>query len=177
MPKKRITVPVFLDRDGVINEERPFISRMEDFRLLPGSLDAISKLTEAGSHVFVVSNQSGITRGIIDPLVLEEIHRLILEKVDEAGGKIMKIYYCPHGPDDGCECRKPLPGMIYQAREDFGISLKGGWMIGDSDVDMLTGKAAGLKTILLPRKGEKITVEPDFRADKLTDAVEIILDE
>ncbi len=177
MPKKRVTYPVFLDRDGVINEERSFISRVVDFRLLPLSLAAIRKLTAGGCQVFVISNQSGIARGLIELSIVEEIHRLLLKKAVEAGGNILKIYYCPHGPDDGCECRKPLPGMIYQARDDFGISLEDGWMVGDSDVDILAGKAAGLKTILLPRRDVISTVEPDFWAKTLMDAVEIILGE
>ena len=106
---------IFLDRDGVINRDSPdYIKSWEAFEFIPGSLEALATLTGAGYHLMVVTNQSIIGRGMVSPVVLEEIFRRMRRAVEAAGGKIHDIFFCPHHPDDHCDCRKPEPGMIFQ---------------------------------------------------------------
>ena len=123
---------VFLDRDGVINRDSAdYVKSLAEFSLIPGSVEAIAKLTQAGYEVFVITNQSGLARGIIDMAGLEEIHRYLKNAVREAGGEIRGVYFCPHHPDDGCDCRKPSPGLIRKAAEENGLDISKTVMIGD----------------------------------------------
>jgi D-glycero-D-manno-heptose 1,7-bisphosphate phosphatase len=177
-------LPVFLDRDGVINRNSAdYVRSLDHWTPLPGAIDAIVRLSEAGHPVFVVTNQSAIARGYCEASEVEKIHRNMIRLVEEAGGSIKAIYYCPHHPDDACGCRKPETGMIMAARIEHGLP-DGGYIIGDADSDMELGRRAGLRTVLvLTGRGRdqlrKIESEDLPRPWKVTDdittAVEIIL--
>ena len=137
---------VFLDRDGVINRDSAdYIKNLEEFVFLPGSLPAICKLSSSGYRVFVVSNQSGLARSFIDPADLENIHRYLRESVQNAGGKIQDIYFCPHHPDERCECRKPRTGLIQRAAFEYEIDLPTAVMVGDKLTDIQCAQNAGCK--------------------------------
>ncbi len=176
---------VFLDRDGVINEDSPdYITSWAAFHFIPGSLDAIARLTGAGIRVIVITNQSAVGRGMLDPAELESMHRRMREAVAGSGGRITDIFYCPHLPGNGCDCRKPKPGMILAARKRYGIDLDEAVMVGDSAKDILAGKAAGCGRTVLVRTGSGTrairTLEadgqyPDHTADDLDRAVRWIL--
>ena len=141
---------IFLDRDGVINENRSdYVKSWQEFRFLPGAKEAIARLTRAGHRVIVCTNQACIARGIISVETVEDIHRRMLAKVGQAGGKIEKVYYCPHGKDEGCLCRKPRPGLLLRARDELGIDLQDALLIGDSITDIRAGLAAGIATALV----------------------------
>ncbi len=130
---------VFLDRDGVINQLAPdngYVTSWEDFRFLPGALDAIARLTRSGFRIVVVTNQSCIGRGLATHEDIRLIHRIMEERIEEVGGRIEAVYYCPHKPDDGCSCRKPKPGLFLAAQEDLGIDLVQSIVIGDSLSDL-----------------------------------------
>ena len=115
---------IFLDRDGVINENQPdYVKSCSEFRFLPGSLEAIAKLTQAGHRIVVCTNQAGIARGSFTVEAVEEIHRNMIAAIAEAGGVIEKVYYCPHGKDENCPCRKPRPGMLLRARDELGLDM------------------------------------------------------
>ena len=141
---------IVLDRDGVINHDSEnYIKTPEEWRPLNGSLDAIAALTAGGFRVVVVSNQSGIGRGLFSEAVLDAIHRKMTSAVEAAGGAIAGIYYCPHAPDDGCHCRKPRPGLLERIKDDFGVSLSKIPLIGDKVADMALARRVGARPILV----------------------------
>jgi len=140
---------IFLDRDGVLNRKAPegaYVAELRQFELLPGSLDALVELYRHAYKLFVVTNQRGIATGALSPGAVERIHRYLLRKVEDAGARIEHVYVCPHDYVDRCGCRKPLPGMLLQAAQDFNIDLSGSWMIGDSASDIEAGRRAGCRT-------------------------------
>jgi len=141
---------IFLDRDGVINENRAdYVKSWSEFRFLPGSREAIAKLTQAGHRIIVCTNQAGIARGTISIETVEEIHRRMIASISDIGGKIEKVYYCPHDRDGDCSCRKPRPGMLLRARDALDIHLYDAVFIGDSITDIRAGLAAGIHTVLV----------------------------
>jgi len=141
---------IFLDRDGVINENRSdYVKSWDEFRFLPGAREAIARLTRSGHRIVVCSNQAGIARGIIAQETVEEIHRRMIAAIGEMGGVIEKVYYCPHAKDANCPCRKPRPGQLLRARDELGIDLNEAIFIGDSITDVRAGLAAGVHPILV----------------------------
>lgn len=143
---------IFLDRDGVINKKAgkaDYIKNWSEFTFLPGSLEAIRILTESGYKIFIITNQPGIARKKMTKSDLDLIHKNMLREIKKSGGKIEKIYYCPHGWDQGCICRKPEPGMLLQASRENLIDLTKAVFIGDDERDKEAGEAALCKTILL----------------------------
>lgn len=153
---------VFLDRDGTINKYVGFLRDIDQFELIPGVAEAIKKINESGYLAIVITNQPVIARGEVTVEQLDKIHQKMATELGKSGAYIDAIYYCPHHPDKGfegevpelkvtCECRKPKPGLIFQAAKDFNIDLSQSYMIGDSSSDVQAGKAAGCKTILLPQ--------------------------
>ena len=117
---------VILDRDGTINRASDeFVKSPEEWHPLPGSLEAISRLSHAGFHVVLATNQSGIGRGLFDMAALNAVHARMLKSLAAVGGRIDAIFYCPHAPDEGCACRKPEPGLLFQIQERYGVSLTG----------------------------------------------------
>ena len=137
---------VIVDRDGVLNRKprrATYVRRWEEFEWLPGALDALQLLRAAGYRVVVISNQAGIARGVMSEADLAAIHRAMVEETGAAGGKIDKIYYCPHDWDAGCECRKPRPGMLFQAQRDLHLDLSRTYFLGDDERDAEAADRAG----------------------------------
>lgn len=159
---------IILDRDGVINHDSDhYIKTVDEWRPIDGSIEAIARLTAAGFQVAIATNQSGIGRQYFSQATLAAMHQKMLQLVDDAGGKIVHIAYCPHLPDDGCDCRKPKPGLIHQIEQVTGLSAKGRWMVGDSLSDLQAGTAANCRTALvLSGKGmrtqAKLLANPDL---------------
>lgn len=137
---------VFLDRDGTIVQEVDHLHRVEDIKLFEFTEEALSSLKENNFLVIVVTNQSGIARGYFDESAMHSIHKELDRRYS---GLIDGFYFCPHGPDDGCDCRKPNVGMIRQAMSEFSVDLANSWMVGDKKSDIETGFAAGLSTALV----------------------------
>lgn len=169
-----MTTTVFLDRDGVINKESErFVKNWSEFIFLPESLKAFKMFEDAGIQVIVVTNQSAIARKLTTLSELEEIHANLISQVEYAGGRITGIYYCPHGPADGCSCRKPEPGLIWDACRDHGIDPSTSFLVGDSLRDIRSGQSAGCKTVLVRtgngRKTEKQLAGEGIRCDAVTD--------
>ncbi|MGZ3616001.1 MAG: D-glycero-beta-D-manno-heptose 1,7-bisphosphate 7-phosphatase [Ktedonobacteraceae bacterium] len=141
---------IFLDRDGVINENRSdYVKSWSEFRFLPESCEAIAKLTQAGHRIIVCTNQAGVARGKISVEAVEDIHRRMIENICDFGGKIEKVYYCPHDRGEDCSCRKPRPGMLLQARDELDIDMRDAVFIGDSITDIRAGLAAGIHGVLV----------------------------
>lgn len=146
-----MTTPlIILDRDGVINHDADdYIKNEDEWIPITGSIEAISQLSQAGFQVCVATNQSGLARGLFDEFALARMHELLCTLVEEQGGKIDGIFYCPHGPDDNCDCRKPRPGMLNQIEEQFGRPVAGAWFIGDTEKDIDAARAKGCRPILV----------------------------
>lgn len=160
---------VILDRDGVINRESPeFIKTADEWHPLPNSLAAIAMLTAGGYRVYVATNQSGVARGLITPANLERIHDRLRRESAAAGGRIDGIYSCPHGPDDGCSCRKPQPGLLLEIAAELGRSLEGVPVIGDSARDLQAARAVGARPILV-RTGNGAATEAAMRPGDRTE--------
>jgi len=141
---------IILDRDGVINKDSDeFIKSPEEWEALPGSLDAIARLTQHGYRIVVATNQSGIARKLYDVHTLNKIHHKMHQQVMEHGGLIESIFFCPHGPNDECSCRKPLPGLFEEISSRMNVSVKDVPAIGDSLRDIEAAQAAGAAPILV----------------------------
>ncbi len=169
----------FLDRDGVINQNAPnggYTTRWEDFHFLPGVPEAIDLLNRASFLVIVATNQRGVAKGLLTLAALEEIHRKMTAQLAAAGARIDNIYYCPHGVDQPCACRKPAPGMLLAASQAHRIDLPNSWMIGDSVSDVEAGRQAGCKTIaIIADPNAPLPANADLSADSLLSAVRKIL--
>ena len=141
---------VILDRNGTVNVHREdFVKSDVEWTPLPGALEAIARLNHAGWHVVVASNQSGLGRGLVDMASLNAMHAKMHKMLAAVGGRIDAVFYCPHSPDENCECRKPRPGLFHQIGERFGIDLAGVPTAGDSLRDTLASAAAGCEPHLL----------------------------
>ena len=152
---------VILDRDGVINQDSPdFIKSPEEFIPLPGALEAIAALNRAGFTVVIATNQSGLARGLFDDDDLDAIHAKLDVLLAEHGGNIDAVFLCPHGPDEGCDCRKPAPGLLHQIAAHYGVDLGGVPAVGDSIRDLEAASASGAMPVLV-RTGNGAASEGD----------------
>lgn len=183
MARKRA---VFLDRDGVINEEVDHLNKIEDLKILPGVVEAIAALNQAGFLAVVISNQAAIAKGMLSPEGLEEINAELARQLEEGGASIDAFYSCFHHPEASvkkykaeCNCRKPSPGMLLRAAEDLNIDMSKSFMIGDTTSDILAGKRAKVKTVLVGTgyggRDGKHAVEPDIAVKGLPEAVAFIM--
>lgn len=152
---------VVLDRDGVINEDSDaYIKSVDEWIPIPGSIDAIARLYEHGFTIAVATNQSGIGRGLYTEDTLAEMHAKLMELVHDAGGDIATIAYCPHKPDDYCDCRKPQSGLFDEISATLGCDLEGAWVVGDTLRDLQAGVARGCTPVLVRTgKGDKTEQE------------------
>ena len=177
---------IFLDRDGVINEEVDLLNKPEQLKLIKGSADAI-KLLNKDFYVIITTNQPQIARGLCSEKDIQKINEVLKKELEKYGARIDGIYYCPHHPEAkieryrvDCNCRKPKPGMLIKAEEELNIDLKQSYMVGDKLSDIEAGRRAGCKTIMVKTGyGEKELrsnqIECDYVTDDLYDAVEHIL--
>ncbi|HEX8735954.1 MAG TPA: HAD family hydrolase [Pyrinomonadaceae bacterium] len=177
MTKDKGRKAVFIDRDGTLIEEVNFLSRAEDLRFFSFTGEAVRLLKENGFLVIVITNQSGIGRGIFTEAAMRGIHEIIQTKLTE---KIDAFYFCPHLPDAGCACRKPKIGMIKQALADFAIDLENSWFVGDKAIDVETGRNANVKTALVltgygKQAIEQLEIQPDLTAKNLLQAARRIV--
>jgi D-glycero-D-manno-heptose 1,7-bisphosphate phosphatase len=175
---------VFLDRDGTIAEEVGYLNHISRFRMFPFAADAIRRLNEAGLPVMVVTNQSGVGRGYFPEALVDEVHELMTKELAAAGARLDAIYYCPHTSAEGCESRKPKPGMLERAAREHALDLKRSFVVGDRSADIELARNAGARGILVRTgygEGElawhapKWAVQPDYVAQTLTEAADWIL--
>ena len=159
---------VFLDRDGVINQDSSdYIRSWESYIFLPNSLAALKILTQQGCTLIVITNQSIIGRKWVMPEVLEDMHRRLKSEVARHGGRITDIFFCPHTPEDGCSCRKPKPGLIETACRTYDVDISDAVMIGDSATDILCGKAAGCGRTILVQTGNGMSAQRTLALDNV----------
>ncbi|MBJ9974490.1 D-glycero-beta-D-manno-heptose 1,7-bisphosphate 7-phosphatase [Pseudomonas sp. S75] len=159
---------LILDRDGVINHDSDaYIKSLEEWIPIPGSIEAIAQLSQAGWTVAVATNQSGIARGYYSLATLEAMHARLRELVAEQGGEVGLIVHCPHGPDDGCDCRKPQPGMLRTIAEHYRTPLAGVWFVGDSPGDLQAAAAVAAQPVLVKTGKGLRTLEKGVGQDTL----------
>jgi D-glycero-D-manno-heptose 1,7-bisphosphate phosphatase len=157
---------VFLDRDGTLNEDTGYVHRVEAFRWLPGAIGAVRRLNEAGYYVFVVTNQSGVARGLFEEAAVRDLHYWMNAELRRAGAHIDDMRYCPHHPEAAvaayrmaCACRKPAPGMILDLMRSWPVIAQASIAIGDKDRDAAAGRAAGIAAAVVPAGELEGTVE------------------
>ena len=147
---------IFLDRDGVVNKEVRYLYKLSDFEFIDGIFDACLYFQKLGYEIVIVTNQSGITRGYYNENDYQKLTEWMLGQFNDNGINILDTFYCPHGPESLCECRKPKPGMLIEAKHKYNISMKDSWMIGDSESDIKAANAAGISNTVLVRSGHLV---------------------
>jgi len=151
---KNMKKVLFLDRDGVINRDRPsYITKWEEFQFLPGSIEAVAQLTAIGFSIIIITNQSAIGRKIMSPETLNQISANMQRELEAGGGKILDIFYCPHLPEDGCDCRKPAAGLLRKAAAKYNIDLAKAGLIGDNAKDIICARSTGCAFSVLVESG------------------------
>jgi len=174
---------VFIDRDGTVSEEIGYMYDAGLYKPFSYSGPALRRINDSGMKAVLITNQSGVGRGYFEEAMVQQVHDILRSELARSGAKFDGIYYCPHAPDAGCDCRKPLPGMLHRARKDLNIDLAGSYVIGDKQVDVETAHAVGAKGILVltgygreERESHKDAPhQPHLIAENLAEAVDAIL--
>ena len=150
------TKTIFLDRDGVINKEINYLYKIDDFEFIDGIFDTCQHFQSLGYKIIIITNQSGIYRGYYTENDYQKVTQWMLTKFTNEDINILDTFHCPHGPDSTCNCRKPKPGMLLNAKTKYNIDMKNSWMIGDNEIDVIAANAAGIGNTILVRSGHKI---------------------
>ncbi len=163
---------VFIDRDDTISRDVPYCGRPEDFELLPTVGTGISLLSQAGFKVVVITNQSGVARGYFTEEMLAKIHQKMADELTRYGAHVDAVYYCPHHPDDNCDCRKPKPKLAYQTIQDLNIEPRHSYVMGDRLMDMELARRIGSKSVMIPSETGRYELKqagicPDYIAPDL----------
>jgi D-glycero-D-manno-heptose 1,7-bisphosphate phosphatase len=169
---------IFLDRDGVINKDKNYLYKIDDFEFITGIFESCNHFQKLGYKIIVITNQSGLSRGFYNKKDFIKLSNWMLNQFKIRGIDILDIFYCPHNSDSDCKCRKPKPGMFLQAQEKYNINMKKSWMIGDKDIDIYASNAAGVKNTILLRSGYSIEENSNasFTVSSLKDTARIIVD-
>jgi D-glycero-D-manno-heptose 1,7-bisphosphate phosphatase len=170
---------IFLDRDGVINKEVNYLYKIENFEFINGIFESCLYFQNLGYIIIIITNQSGISREFYSDNDYQKLSAWMLEEFSKHGIIIQDTFYCPHGPESNCRCRKPKPGMFIEAKKKHNINMKESWMIGDSEIDIQSANGADIQNTILVRSGEKIigpTSNAKFILDSIRDAPNFILD-
>jgi len=179
LPAPQRQPAVFVDRDGTLNEHVEYLHQPEKFKLIPGALEALKLLKDAGFRIVVITNQPGIGMGYFTREEFFKINRLFLNAAHKLGLMIDKVYFCPHSVAENCPCRKPKTALIDRAVKELNIDLSQSYMVGDTTLDLMLGQNAGCRTILVQSgiagKDKTFEVEPDNRVENLGAAVDHIL--
>ncbi len=159
-------ITVFVDRDGTLNDDPGYLTHPDGLILFPGVVEAVARLKQAGSRVVLVTNQSAVGRKYMTAVELSAIHDKLERLLKEGGGALDAIFYCPHLPDDGCDCRKPRPGLIHQAKEALGIAGACSYMVGDKLADVELANVVGAIGVLVTTSSEsQPAIEAHHRGD------------
>mgnify|MGYP006140756135 CR=1 FL=1 len=146
---------IFLDRDGVINKEKNYLYKKDDFDFIDGVFDACQYLSKLNYKIIIITNQSGIGRGYYTKSDFQNINDWMIEQFRSNKINILDTFYCPHSPEDNCQCRKPKPGMLFQAQKKYTIDMGNSWLIGDKEDDIIAANRSGVFNTILVRSGHK----------------------
>jgi len=166
MARKKIDFAAFIDRDGTMVLDKHYLADPRGLDVIPTVPEGIKKLNDANVPVIVITNQSGIARGKFDEATLELIHQRLFEILEDSGAIVNGIYYCPHMPNAGCDCRKPKPGMLLRAKNEHGFDLRKSYVIGDRMLDIEMAHNVGAIGVLVPEPGDQYHVDSEIEASK-----------
>ncbi len=168
---------VFLDRDGVINKEVGYLHKSEDFEFIDGVFTACQHYQANGYKLIIVTNQSGIARGYYQKEDFNKLTQWMLVQFGNQGIDILDVFFCPHGPESSCTCRKPQPGMLLEARDKFNIDMENSWMVGDKEADISAANTAGISSTILVKSGhqvDEVNSSAKFILKSIKDSIQII---
>ena len=168
---------IFLDRDGVINKEVNYLHKIDSFKFIDGVFDACLYFQKLDYKIVIITNQSGIARGFYTERDFQILSQWMLGKFRDKDIKILDVYYCPHGPESNCKCRKPKPGMLLEAKDKHDTDMERSWMIGDNEIDIQAANAAGISNTILVRSGhliDEFNSNSKFTIDSIKQSKEII---
>ena len=168
---------IFLDRDGVVNKEVRYLYRLSDFEFIDGIFEACLYFQKLGYEIVIVTNQSGIARGYYNENDYLKLTEWMLGQFNDNGINILDIFYCPHSPESFCDCRKPKPGMLIEAKNKYNISMRDSWMIGDKETDIEAANLAGITNTILVRSGhlfDESNSNSKFTIDSIKQSKEVI---
>tara|TARA_B110000008_G_scaffold279993_1_gene330423 strand:+ start:29850 stop:30377 length:528 start_codon:yes stop_codon:yes gene_type:complete len=161
---------IFLDRDGVINIEKNYLHKIDDFEFISGVFDACSYFTNLGYKIIIITNQSGISRGYFSIKDFDILTKWMIKQFKSMEIEILDVFYCPHGPNDRCKCRKPMPGMLLEAQKKYRINMDSSWLIGDKEEDIIAGHKSGISNTIIVRSGHQID-ELNSKAKFIVDSI------
>ena len=168
---------IFLDRDGVINKDINYLHKIDDFEFIDGIFDVCLYFQNLGYKIIIITNQSGISRGYYTESDYQKLTQWMLEQFQYKNVNILDVFHCPHGPDSTCDCRKPKPGMLIEAKITYNIDMEKSWMIGDKERDIRAANDAGIINTILVRGGHKIdeyNSDAKFIIDSLQQSIKLI---
>ena len=168
---------IFLDRDGVINQEVGYLHKSKDFKFIDGIFEACKSFRSLGYKLIVVTNQSGIARGYYQEEDFHKITKWMLVQFNNNDVDILDVFFCPHGAKSTCKCRKPQPGMLLEARDKYGINMKDSWVIGDKETDIDAAGSAGVDNTILVKSGhsvDEISTKAKFILESIRESIQII---
>jgi D-glycero-D-manno-heptose 1,7-bisphosphate phosphatase len=168
---------IFLDRDGVINEEVNYLHKSKDFKFISGIFPTCAYFNQLNYKIIIITNQSGIARKLYTENDFLKITTWMLSQFKKNDIDILDVYHCPHGPHENCNCRKPKPGMLLKSKNNYNIDMKKSWMIGDKESDITAANAAGIKNTIILKSGHKInesSTKAKFILDSIFDAKKVI---
>ena len=166
----------FVDRDGVINKEVGYLHEISKFEFIEGVIDGLKTIIDEGYEIIIITNQSGIGRGMYDINTFETLNDWMLKQFESKGVKILDVFFCPHSPNENCNCRKPKPGLFLEAKKKFNIDMEQSWSIGDKETDVEAAYLSGISNTVLVRSGHKIketTSKSKFIIDSLSNIIEL----
>jgi len=167
---------VFLDRDGIVNEDIGYIYKIDEFKFMDGIFEICQRFINNGYSIIIVTNQSGIARGYYSMKDFRFLNAWMIDEFSKHNIDILDVFICPHGPDSGCNCRKPKPGMLIEASRKFDIDMKSSWMIGDSERDIEAANLAGINnTILLDSESSPSYANSKFAISSLKEVIDIVV--
>ena len=169
---------IFLDRDGVINLDLNYLSKINDFKFIDGVFDACNHFIKLGYKIVIVTNQSGIARGYFSNHDFKILTRWMLLEFESRQIDILDIFYCPHAPNDNCSCRKPMPGMFLEAQKKYNIDMKNSWIIGDKEEDIIAANNSGIKNTIIVKSGHKVnenSTKAKFILNSIYNSIQVII--
>tara|TARA_B100000787_G_C16164509_1_gene283126 strand:+ start:55 stop:579 length:525 start_codon:yes stop_codon:yes gene_type:complete len=161
---------IFLDRDGVVNQEVNYLYKISDFKFIDGVFDACLYFHQLGYQIIIITNQSGIARGYFKESDYKKLNQWMLDQFNKHNVNILDVFHCPHSPESNCDCRKPKPGMLLKAKDKYNLDMEKSWMIGDTEADIKAANSCWIKNTILVRSGHKID-EPKSKAKFILNSI------